>query len=138
MDMLKLQRSLETMFHPDAMYPTGSRFYDTHSETSDYDFLLLDSSKDLLSKYTASDFVNCSTGNLNEELVVVRNSDNVNLIITNNPVIYAAWKKATLICKSIKANKQTAKRIHREAVDHLLEQPTYGDSTPNLFIPLGD
>jgi predicted nucleotidyltransferase len=113
-----------------AIHLTGSRYYGTSAYNSDYDFLILefDQLSNLVPKYEALGFESCSSDyELDESFyLIMRDKNNINLIITNNIDKYEKRKAAAELCKLYTLPKPNVVAIHNA----LLEEGMFDVKVP--------
>ncbi len=112
-----------------AIFPTGSRYYGTNKDNADYDFVILESDQlsELVSKYGSLSFELCSYDyDLDDSLyLIIRDTNNINLIITNSVDKFNKRKAAAELCKLYRLPKPNVVAIHNA----LLEEGTFNDKT---------
>ena len=109
---------------------TGSRYYGTNKSDADYDFIIYEplSFKEFQQKYFDLGFEPCSDEYALDpsKYFIVRDANNINLIVTNNPEKYEKRISAATLCKLYKLPKDNIVAIHNA----LLQEGLYDNSTP--------
>jgi predicted nucleotidyltransferase len=120
-----VRKELKLVCEPILM--TGSRVFGDHTEKSDWDLVILVSpptKKELEITTLAAHFAPC--GNIYEgdnHLIVRREKDNINLIITDDESTFHKWQVCTLFATKMELNKKQRAKVFSAIInDHLYQE----------------
>lgn len=108
-------------FTPKQIIKTGSRVFGDATETSDYDFVLLVEEKDLrnlISTFEKEGYEVSGDQYDGEDFIFFRKMpENINLIITNNPINMLLWSRCNNAAQNLSLSKDDRSLLFSSIVD---------------------